>query len=328
MRPAVRTIAGGSGPHGGGGVKDNFFYGGQAVIEGVMMRGRRALAIGVRRADGTVLVHEEPLVPWAQRFPILKRPLIRGAVALAEALVIGVKALNFSAAQATEGEEQPLGAKELVLSLVLAVGLTVGLFVVLPAYLIRLIQDAISHNVLLNFVEGIIKIALFTLYILAIGRMPDVARVFQYHGAEHKAINCYEAGLPLTVDNVARQSIVHTRCGTNFILIVLFLSVFLFSFFGRPPFLMRVLIHLLLLPVVAGLSYEIIRHAARDDAFSLVRWIATPGLWMQRLTTRPPERGQLEVAIAALERVLALDGVVSQRAEAAAEAVAEAAYVR
>src|SRR5690606_29082137 len=205
---------------------------------------------------------------------------IRGAVALAEAMIIGIRALNFSAAQATGEEEQPLTAKELGLSLILAIGLTVGLFVVLPAYLIRIIQDLIAHNVVLNLVEGIIKITVFTLYILAIGRMPDVARVFQYHGAEHKAINCYEAGLPLTVDNVAKQSIVHTRCGTNFILIVLFMSVFIFSFFGRPPFLERVAIHLLLLPVVAGLSYEIIRHAARDNAWSLVRWIATPGLWM------------------------------------------------
>jgi len=308
-------------------VKEAFFYGGQAVIEGVMMRGRRGLAIGVRRPDGSIIVHEQGLVPWSQRFPILRRPLIRGAAALAEALVLGVRALNFSAAQATDGQEEPLTAKELAVSLAMAAVLTVGLFVVLPAFLIRLIQDAIAHNVVLNLVEGVIKIALFALYILAIGRMPDVARVFQYHGAEHKAINCYEAGLPLTVDNVARQSIVHTRCGTNFILIVLFMSVFLFSFFGRPPFLVRVAIHLLLLPVVAGLSYEIIRHAARDDALALVRWIATPGLWMQRLTTRPPERDQLEVAIKALERVLVRDGVLELEASGAA-AAAEAAYVR
>ncbi len=303
-------------------MKDAFFYGGQAVIEGVMMRGRKALAIGVRRPDGSIAVHEQPLVPWSQRFPFLRWPLIRGAVALAEALVIGVKALNYSAAQATAGEEEPLGAKEMALTLVVAAGLTVGLFVVLPAFLIRLIQDFISHNVVLNLVEGVIKVSVFALYIIAIGRMPDVARVFQYHGAEHKAINCYEAGLPLTVDNVARQSIVHTRCGTNFILIVLFMSVFVFSFFGRPPFLERVAIHVLLLPVVAGLSYEIIRHAARDDALAMVRWIATPGLWMQKLTTRPPARDQLEVAIAALERVLERDGA------ARADAAPEAAYVR
>ncbi|MFO7310999.1 MAG: DUF1385 domain-containing protein [Bacillota bacterium] len=303
-------------------MKDLFFYGGQAVIEGVMMRGRRAMAIGVRRPDGSIAVHEQALVPWSQRYPILRRPLLRGAVALVEALVLGIRALNFSAAQATDGQEEPLSAKELALSLALAVGLTVGLFVVLPAYVIRLIQDAIAHNVVLNLVEGLIKITVFALYILAIGQMPDVRRVFQYHGAEHKAINCYEAGLPLTVENVARQSIVHTRCGTNFILIVLFMSVFAFSFFGRPPFLERVLIHLLLMPVVAGLSYEIIRHAARDDAWPVVRWIATPGLWMQRLTTRPPERDQLEVAIAALERVLVRDGAL------AADVTPEAAYVR
>src|SRR5690606_21374768 len=158
----------------------------------------------------------------------------------------------------------------------------------------------------------------------------DGIRDFHVTGVQTCALpifNCYEAGLPLTVDNVARQSIVHTRCGTNFILIVLFMSVFLFSFFGRPPFLVRVAIHLLLLPVVAGLSYEFIRHAARDDALALVRWIATPGLWMQRLTTRPPERDQLEVAIKALERVLVRDGVLELEASGAA-AAAEAAYVR
>ncbi|OUM96502.1 MAG: hypothetical protein BAA04_10975 [Firmicutes bacterium ZCTH02-B6] len=303
-------------------MKDSFFYGGQAVIEGVMMRGRQALAIGVRRPDGSIVVHEQALVPWSQRSAILRRPLLRGVVALAEALIIGIRALNFSAAQATDGEEEPLSAKEMAVSLGLAIAMTVGLFVVLPAFLIRFIQDVISHNLVLNLVEGLIKVSLFALYILAIGQMPDIKRVFQYHGAEHKAINCYEAGLPLTVDNVARQSIVHTRCGTNFILIVLLMSVFLFSFFGRPPFVERVLIHLLLLPVVAGLSYEIIRHAAKDNAWALVRWIATPGLWMQRLTTRPPEREQLEVAIAALERVLVRDGAPM------ADVSAEAAYVR
>src|SRR5690606_23576572 len=212
-----------------------------------------------------------------------------------------------------------------------AVGLTVGLLVVLPAYVIRLIQDAIAHNVVLNLVEGLIKITVFALYILAIGQMPDVRRVFQYHGAEHKAINCYEAKLPLTVDNVRRQSIVHTRCGTNFILIVLFMSVFVFSFFGRPPFLLRVLYHLAVLPVVAGLSYEVIRHAARENALTVVKWLATPGLWMQRLTTRTPDDAQIEVAIAALKKVLARDGaamaaVSGEASDQAAEA--GASYVR
>lgn len=306
-------------------MKERFFYGGQAVIEGVMMRGREALGIAVRRPDGSVVVHEEPLAPWSTRFPVLKWPLVRGAVALIEAMVIGVRALNFSANQQVGEEEgEELSFKELAITFAMAMLLTVGLFVVLPAFIIRLIQDMVTHNVVLNFIEGVIKIAFFTLYIVAIARMEDIKRVFQYHGAEHKAINCYEANLPLTVDNVRRQSIVHTRCGTNFILIVLFMSVFVFSFFGRPPFLLRVLYHVLLLPVVAGLSYEVIRHAAQDNALRIVKWLATPGLWMQRLTTRPPDDSQIEVAIAALKRVLARDGVAVE-AEAAQSESAEAA---
>lgn len=287
----------------------SFFYGGQAVIEGVMMRGRESLSIAVRRPDESVAVHEEPLRPWAARWPFLKWPLVRGAVALVEAMVIGMRALNFSAnQQVAEDEQEQLGFWEMAVTFLIAIALTVGLFILLPAFIIRLVQDSISSNVLLNLVEGAIKITFFSVYIVAIGQMEDIKRVFQYHGAEHMAINCHEANLPLTVDNVRKQSLIHTRCGTNFLLIVLFMSVFLFSFFGRPPFLQRVGLHLLLLPVVAGLSYEVIRHAAKENAFAVVRWVATPGMWMQRLTTRRPEDKQIEVAIEALERVLAQDG--------------------
>lgn len=297
------------------------------------MRGREALGIAVRRPDGSVVVHEEPLRPWSARYPFLKWPIVRGAVALVEAMVIGVKALNLSAnEQMDEDEGEELGFKELAITFGVAMLLTVGLFIALPALIIRFIQDHVAHDVVLNFIEGVIKIGFFTLYIMAISRMEDIKRVFQYHGAEHKAINCYEANLPLTVDNVRRQSIVHTRCGTNFLLIVLFMSVFVFSFFGRPPFLLRVLYHLAVLPVVAGLSYEVIRHAAQENALAVVRWLATPGLWMQRLTTRTPDDTQIEVAIAALEQVLVRDGALDP-AEASSTAVvtsakSEAAYVR
>lgn len=306
----------------------SFFYGGQAVIEGVMMRGREALSIAVRRPDETVAVHEEPLRPWAQRFPVLKWPLVRGAVALVEAMIIGMRALNFSAnQQVAEEEEEELGFKELALAFLFAIALAVGLFILLPAFIIRLIQDSVAHNVVLNLIEGVIKIGFFSLYIVAIAQMEDIKRVFQYHGAEHMAINCYEAGLPLTVANVRRQSLLHTRCGTNFLLIVLFMSVFLFSFFGRPPFVQRVLLHLVLLPVVAGLSYEVIRHAAQENALAVVRWIATPGMWMQRLTTRRPDDSQIEVAVEALERVLVRDGAPAP-GDAATEAEEKSIYVR
>lgn len=289
------------------------------------MRGRHALSIAVRRPDETVVVHEEPLKPWAERYPVLKWPLVRGAVALVEALIIGVRALNFSAnEQVDEGEAEELGLKELVITFGFAAVLTVGLFILLPAYVIGHIEPLVTYDFVLNLIEGVIKITFFSLYIVAIGQMQDIKRVFQYHGAEHMAINCYEAGLPLTVQNVRRQSLLHTRCGTNFLLIVLFMSVFLFSFFGRPPFVTRVLLHLALLPAVAGLSYEVIRHAAQENALAVVRWLATPGMWMQRLTTRRPEDGQIEVAIAALKRVLVRDGADEDATEAGEKSV----YVR
>lgn len=311
----------------------SFFYGGQAVIEGVMMRGRDALSIAVRRPDQSVVVQEQPLKPWSLRFPFLKWPLVRGAVALVEAMIIGMRALNFSANQQVEEDEQEsLGFMEMAITFLIAMALTVGLFVLLPAYIIRLIQDSVASNVVLNLIEGVIKITFFSLYIIAIGQMSDIKRVFQYHGAEHMAINCHEAGHPLTVENVRDHSLIHTRCGTNFLLIVLFMSVFLFSFFGRPPFLQRVGLHLLLLPVVAGLSYEVIRHAARDNALAVIRWLATPGMWMQRLTTRCPEDDQIEIAIEALERVLVRDGALpTERRDAAEEAAAAgetSVYVR
>ncbi len=294
-----------------------FFYGGQAVIEGVMMRGRQGLAIAVRGADGRIVLHEERLAPLARRFPVLRLPLLRGVAALIEATWIGIKALEYSAQQAASEEEpgaaggaapeKPLSAKEMGLAMALAFAVTIGLFVVVPALVVRLIQAYVASNVLLNLIEGLVKITLFLGYIGAISFMEDIRRVFQYHGAEHKAINCLEAGEPLTVANVARHSKIHKRCGTSFILFVLLISILLFSFFGRPPFLQRVLIHLALLPVVAGLSYEVIRQAGRKGAWAIFHWLSVPGMWTQLLTTREPDESQIEVAIRALQAVLAAD---------------------
>ncbi len=287
-------------------MSQRFSYGGQAVIEGVMMRGRHSLAIAVRRSDGVVL-HEENLTPWAQRYPILGWPLIRGSVALIEAMVMGVRSLSFSASQFAEEEEAELTTKEMVLTIGFAFLLTVGLFIALPAYVVRLVQAGIKSNVLLNIVEGLIKIGFFLLYVIGISFMQDIRRVFEYHGAEHKTINCYEAGEPLNVENVAKYTTVHGRCGTNFMLIVFFTSVFVFSFFGRPPFVQRVLLHLALLPLVAGLSYELIRLAGRPNPPLWVEVLAAPGLLLQKLTTREPDSHQIEVAIQALETVLRKD---------------------
>ncbi len=283
-----------------------FNYGGQAVIEGVMMRGQYHAAIAVRKEDQSVSVLEQELKPWSDRFPILKKPILRGAVALIETMIMGIKSLNYSASE-YGGEEEQLTAKEIVLTMGFAVLLTVALFVVLPAYLLRFVQVYISSNILLNLVEGLIKISFFTAYIAAIAWMDDIKRVFAYHGAEHKTINCYESGQELTVDNVSRHSRIHARCGTNFLLIVLFTSVFVFSFFGRPPFLRRILIHLAIMPLVAGLSYELIRKAGQEDCHPIFRWLAKPGMLLQNLTTREPDEQQIEVAIRALDSVLAKD---------------------
>ncbi len=284
-----------------------FSYGGQAVIEGVMMRGKHFTSIAVRKMNQDITVKVDALKPWSDRFPILKKPIIRGAAALIETLIIGLKSLSYSAAEYSESEEEQLTAKELVLTMAFALLLTVGLFVILPAYVIRLIQSSISSNFLLNLIEGLIKISFFVAYIIGISWMKDIQRVFEYHGAEHKAINCHEAGSELAVEQVRRHSRIHARCGTNFLLIVLFTSVIVFSFFGRPPFLQRILIHLAIMPLVAGLSYEIIRQAGRDDCHPIFKWLAKPGMALQYFTTREPDDGQIEVAIQALQSVLAKD---------------------
>lgn len=288
-------------------------YGGQAVLEGVMMRGRHAMSISVRRTDGEIVRQDRLLRTLGQRFPILRRPLLRGCVALVESLTLGVGALNYSASVFAEGEGEELGPRELAVSIVFAVALTVGLFVILPAFIIRLVSAAVHSHILLNLIEGGIKVSFFVLYILIISLMPDIRRVFQYHGAEHKAINCYEDGGELSVAKAQQYSTVHARCGTNFILIVLFTSVLVFSFFGRPPFLQRVLIHLAILPLVAGISYEIIKLASRQRAFFLIKLVAAPGMWLQKLTTKEPDDSQVEVALDALRSVLRHDREVASR---------------
>lgn len=288
-------------------VAESFFYGGQAVIEGVMMRGQKSLAIAVRKANGEIVTKEEAISSVTQRFPFLKWPLVRGSVALIEAMVIGIKALNYSASQFAEEEEEQLGAAEIAVTLAVSLLLTVGLFIVLPAFIIRMIDAHVESHIVLNVIEGGLKIGFFIAYVAAISLMKDIRRVFQYHGAEHKAINCYEAGDPLTVENVRSHSLIHKRCGTSFIIFVLMVSIFIFSFFGRPPFVLRVLLHLALLPVVAGISYEIIRLAGRKQSPWIIQVLSKPGMWTQRLTTREPDDQQIEVAIRSLSAVLSRD---------------------
>ncbi|MEW6047063.1 MAG: DUF1385 domain-containing protein [Bacillota bacterium] len=306
-------------------MSDRFYYGGQAVLEGVMMRGRTAYAVATRSPKEGIHVTEHPGQPWVRRARLLGWPLMRGTVAMAEALVIGYRALNDSARRLMEAED---GAQEApsprqsaaarlmeVATLVLGVGLAVALFVLLPAAVVRLVEPFLPGSVLLNLVEGAVKATVFIGYVWAIGFLPDMARVFQYHGAEHKVINCYEAGRPLEVASARQASRIHPRCGTNFLFLVVLVSVVAFSvvtgFTGRPPVAERVAIHLLILPLVAGTAYELIRAAARPSAPLIVRWLARPGMWLQGLSTREPDDAQLEVAIAALRAVLERDGAAT-----------------
>ncbi|MGE5508544.1 MAG: DUF1385 domain-containing protein [Chitinophagales bacterium] len=282
-------------------------HGGQAVIEGVAMRGKSVMATAVRRTDGRIVVDKQVLVPWGERYPVLKWPLVRGSVAMIESLVVGTKALVFSAAQFAEGEEVEFTAKDTSLVVLVAFAATVLIFIALPALLVRLLQPLVHSTLLLNLIEGLIKVTLFALYVGGIGLLPDIRRVFQYHGAEHKTINAYEARDELTVERVQRHTTLHYRCGSSFILLVLIVSILVFSLVtaaGRPPYFTRLLIHLAILPVVAGLSYELIRYASRKNAFFLFRWLASPGLLVQWLTTREPSDDQVEVAVRALTEVL------------------------
>jgi uncharacterized protein YqhQ len=282
--------------------------GGQAVIEGVLMRAPRSMAIAVRRPDGEIVVKRDRVVPLSERFPVLKLPLVRGAVALFSSLVIGIKALSFSAnAAMAEGEKQE-ELTPLAMGGTMAVALLFGvlLFFVLPLYLTKLLVPVIGDsNLVFNLVDGLIRVLVFLLYVYSISRMNDIQRVFQYHGAEHKSIYAFEAGESLTVENVKRYSRLHPRCGTSFLLIVMLVSILVFSLIPKLwPFYAKAGARIVLLPLIAGLSYEVLKWSARHEQAPLVRLLITPGLALQRLTTREPDDAQLEVAIRSMEEAI------------------------
>ena len=286
-------------------------YGGQAVIEGVMMRGPRESAIAVRLPDGEIEVTHLEINAWARK-PILKLPLLRGFVALVDSLIVGTRALTFSAnrsmGEAEGGEEESgeaeLGIWELALTIGLAFGLGLLLFVGLPTGMAHLLRGKVTGVVWQNLLEGAIRLVVFFLYILVISRLKDIQRVFQYHGAEHKAIFNYEAGEELTVENARRFNRLHPRCGTSFLLIVVVVSIFVFAFVGLHPLWWRLLSRMLLMPLVAGIAYEILKFSSRHMESPWFRWLIVPGLLLQKLTTREPDDAQLEVALAALKGVL------------------------
>jgi uncharacterized protein YqhQ len=274
--------------------------GGQAVLEGVMMRSPRFTSTAVRLPSGDLTAFTDRFDSLLLRRRWLRTPVLRGTIVLYEALTLGIRAL-FLSANAALGEETRLTPRQAALSATAGIGLAVLLFFVLPAMLVRLVDASLPSVLTLNVVEGALRVGILIGYIAIVGRLPDVARVFAYHGAEHKAVNAYEARLELSTPVVRAQSRFHPRCGTSFLLIVMIVAIVVFSFLGRPPLLIRVASRVALIPVVAGLSYEIIRAAA---AWRWVRPLVAPGLWLQRLTTREPDDGQVDVAIRALREVL------------------------
>lgn len=277
--------------------------GGQAVIEGVMMRGKTHVAVAVRQPDGEISVDVRPVNSISDRYPILKKPFLRGVVSLVESLVMGMKALAYSA-QVSGDEDEKLDSKEMALTIAVSAGLAILLFIVIPTWSMRFLTGITQDHMALNLAEGVLRMAIFLAYIAAISSMNDIQRVFQYHGAEHKTIYTYEAGLPLKVENVRPFSTLHPRCGTNFLMIVMLISMFIFTFLGWPSLLERIASRIILMPVIAGISYELIRYAGAHTDNPLVRIAITPGLLLQKLTTRQPDDSQIEVAIASLKAVV------------------------
>jgi uncharacterized protein YqhQ len=298
--------------------------GGQAVLEGVMMRGISTWAVAVRKPEGDIQLTSEPLVSWAKRHRVWRIPVIRGVVALAESLKIGFRALAISAnAQLAEEEDaEPIGGFTWALTIALSLVLAIGLFFVIPVGATSLIKDELGSALLFWLVEGILRTAIFIGYIVLISRLPDLRRVFEYHGAEHKTISCFEAGDELTPVRAARYSRLHPRCGTSFLLIVMVLAIFVFAPIGLPEWYWLLLSRILGIPLIAGLSYEVIKWAGRNRDKAWVRAVMWPGLMLQNLTTREPDHEQLEVAIRALEAVLAVEKPEKEAKEPEIEIVA------
>ncbi|MDO4920424.1 MAG: DUF1385 domain-containing protein [Phascolarctobacterium sp.] len=287
--------------------------GGQAVIEGVMMRGTDKVAVAVRQPNGEIVVDVNPVNSLRDKYPILKKPLLRGVIALFESLYDGMKALAYSA-QVSGDEDEQLTGKEMAITIATSVALAIGLFIVIPTWSMRFLHALTDDPMLLNLAEGVLRMVIFLSYIAGISSMKDIQRVFQYHGAEHKTIYTYEAGLPLVVENVRPFSTLHPRCGTNFLMIVMLISMFIFTFLGWPSLLERIASRIVLMPVIAGVSYELIRFAGAHADNRLVHMAIMPGLLLQKLTTRQPDDSQIEVAIASLKAVLPPEEIIEQEA--------------
>jgi uncharacterized protein YqhQ len=292
--------------------------GGQAVIEGVMMQSKNKRAIAVRKSDGEIVVKKNKIKSWINEKNIDKIPFLRGSFVLIETMIEGIKSLNFSSEFFLDEDENEEDAFDkfikkifkdkandvmIGISMLIAFVLSAGLFIILPTAVGGVFSKLVNSDVLLNLIEGVIRICILFLYIVLISKSKDIERVFQYHGAEHKSIHCYESGEELTVEHARKFTRLHPRCGTNFLFIVMFTSIILFSFFGWPNPIIRIVMRIVCIPIVAGISYEIIRFLGKYNN-KITKIVAYPGMMLQKFTTKEPDDKQLEVAIAALKAVV------------------------
>jgi len=285
-------------------MSSKFRYGGQAVIEGVMMRGEKATVTVVRRPNGELAMETQPLSPiYSGR--LRKAPFIRGIFVLIEALVLGIKTLMYSARVSLEEEEEELSGWSVWLMIAASLSFAVVLFFLAPLFLTKLFS--IDSPIIFNLIEGVIRVAIFILFLRVISLMPDIKRVFSYHGAEHMAVNAYEDGVPLEMEPARRYGTAHRRCGTSFLFAVLIIAIIVFALVGLPSLWLMVLSRIVLVPVIAGIGYEVTYFGANHSKSKPVRAILAPGMWLQSLSTRQPDDSQLEVALAALSKAVEID---------------------
>lgn len=281
-------------------------YGGQAVIEGVMIRGQRNIAIAVRRPDGSIALKRQPLTPiFTGR--LRRIPLVRGVIAMAETLTLGMRALTYSANVAAEAEGEEISARSMAGMMAVSLTIAIGLFFLVPVLASDRLEGLLGSSLMANIAEGVIRLGLFLGYILLIGRMNDIRRVFMYHGAEHMTVHAQERGDPLNVAHIRRYPTAHPRCGTAFLLVVMVVAILAFIFVGREPFWWLIASRIVLVPLIAAVSYEVIRFSGRHAANPLVALITAPSLALQSLTTRQPDDDQIEIAIAAMQQAQAAD---------------------
>ena len=285
---------------------DRFHYGGQAVIEGVMMRGQKATVTVVRRPNGELATQTRPLSAiYTGR--MRRTPLVRGIIFLIEAMVLGIRSLLYSANVALEEEAEKISGGLIWAMMIVSLAFAVGLFFMAPLFLTKLLDPYVSSSLVFHLIEGLVRLAIFIVYLKLIGSLADIKRTFAYHGAEHKTINAYEDGVPLEVAAIKEYSTTHVRCGTSFLLAVLVIAIVVFALVGFQSLWLMVLSRIVLIPAIAALGYEATRLAAGHTKKGFVRVVIAPGLWLQRMTTREPDNGQLEVAVSALTKAVEMD---------------------